>query len=353
MRIAVTCGGTGGHMFPGIAVADELQKQGHDVRLILSGRGVEAGAPERWHDKIIVVPAKTTGVGGVKKIWRYARLFLFSTPIAFFKLLKFRPKAILAMGSYTSIAPITAAFLLRIPRYLHESNVLPGAANKLASRLATKVFVAFDASMKYFKKGKCEVVGMPIRDAIFGVRWTKPTDVFTITIMGGSQGSKAVNEKAVEAMKQLVAEGLNIKVIHIAGKANETEVKAMYPENFPAEIYGFTDKMPEIYARTSLCISRAGAASCFELCTCGIPSIMIPLPREANDHQRYNAKAMDEWGASKMFLQDTLTSEELATTIEGYYNQRDLLETMSAAAYAHSAVAASNRVLASMLSKYV
>lgn len=351
MRIAVTCGGTGGHMFPGIAVADELQKQGHDVRLILSGRGVEAGAPERWHDKIIVVPAKTTGVGGVKKIWRYARLFLFSTPIAFFKLLKFRPKAILAMGSYTSIAPITAAFLLRIPRYLHESNVLPGAANKLASRLATKVFVAFDASMKYFKSGKCEVVGMPIRKAISGIKWTRPTTDFTITIMGGSQGSQSVNEKAVEAMKQLVAEGLNIKVIHIAGKANETEVKAMYPENFPAEIYGFTDKMPEIYARTSLCISRAGAASCFELCTCGIPSIMIPLPREANDHQRYNAKAMEEWGASKMLLQDDLNTEQLTENIRNLYNDYSKLEAMSVAALQHNADGATSRVVEYMQKK--
>ncbi len=351
MRIAVTCGGTGGHMFPGIAVADELQKQGHDVRLILSGRGVEAGAPERWHDKIIVVPAKTTGVGGVKKIWRYARLFLYSTPIAVFKLLKFRPKAILAMGSYTSIAPITAAFLLRIPRYLHESNVLPGAANKLASRLATKVFVAFDASMKYFKKGKCEVVGMPIRDAIFGVRWTKPTDVFTITIMGGSQGSKAVNEKAVEAMKRLVADGLNIKVIHIAGKANEEAVREMYPEGFPVELYGFTDKMPEIYSRTTLCISRAGAASCFELCTCGIPSIMIPLPREANDHQRYNAKAMEEWGASKMFLQDDLSTEQLTENIRNLYNDYSKLEAMSVAALQHNADGATSRVVEYMQKK--
>lgn len=351
MRIAVTCGGTGGHMFPGIAVADELQKQGHDVRLILSGRGVEAGAPERWHDKIIVVPAKTTGVGGYKKIWRYARLFLYSTPIAFFKLLKFRPKAILAMGSYTSIAPITAAFFLRIPRYLHESNVLPGAANKLASRLATKVFVAFDASMKHFKGKKCDVVGMPIRENIVGIKWVKPTDVFTITIMGGSQGSQAVNEKTVEAMKQLVNKGLKINVIHIAGKANEADVRAMYPQDFPVEIYGFTDKMPEIYSKTSLCISRAGAASCFELCTCGIPSIIIPLPRMANDHQRYNAEAMEKWGASKMFLQDTLTSSELVDAICEYYNNRDLLDEMSIAAYSHSADGASNRVLASILSK--
>lgn len=351
MRIAVTCGGTGGHMFPGIAVADELQKQGHDVRLILSGRGVEAGAPDRWQDKIIVVPAKTTGVKGKKKIWRYVRLFLYSTPIAFFKLLKFRPKAILAMGSYTSIAPITAAFFLRIPRFLHESNVLPGAANKLASRLATKVFVAFDASMKYFKKGKCEVVGMPIRENIVGVKWTKPENAFTITIMGGSQGSQAVNQKAADAMKQLVAEGLDINVIHIAGKANEADVKAMYPENFPAEVYGFTDKMPEIYSRTSLCISRAGAASCFELCTCGIPSIMIPLPREANDHQRYNAQAMEEWGASKMLLQDSLTSNELAATIRVYYNNRELLEKMSFSAFSHNAAGSSNRVLASILLK--
>lgn len=351
MRIAVTCGGTGGHMFPGIAVADELQKQGHDVRLILSGRGVEAGAPERWHDKIIVVPAKTTGVGGVKKIWRYARLFLFSTPIAFFKLLKFRPKAILAMGSYTSIAPITAAFLLRIPRYLHESNVLPGAANKLASRLATKVFVAFDASMKYFKSGKCEVVGMPIRENLVGIKWSKPTETFTITIMGGSQGSQAVNEKAANAMKKLIDQGMKINVIHIAGKANEEDVRAMYPQGFPVEIYGFTDKMPEIYAKTNLCISRAGAASCFELCTCGIPSIIIPLPRMANDHQRYNAEAMEEWGASKMFLQDTLTLDQLADAIGEFYKYPDLLDKMSAAAYSHSAAGASDRVLSCILSK--
>ena len=346
MKIAVTCGGTGGHMFPGIAVADELQKQGHDVRLILSGRGVESEAPERWHDKIIIVPAKTTGVRGkFKRAWRYFRLFLISTPIAYFKLLMFRPKAILAMGSYTSIAPIIAATALRIPRYLHESNVLPGSANRFASRFATKVFVAFDASMKYFKKGKCVVVGMPIREAISGIKWANPTNDFTITIMGGSQGSQSVNEKAVEAMKQLVAEGLNIKVIHIAGKANEEAVREMYPEGFPVELYGFTDKMPEIYSRTSLCISRAGAASCFELCTCGIPSIMIPLPREANDHQRYNAQAMEQWGASKMLLQDTLTSVQLANEVRELYNQRDMLEKMSACASMHSSEKVANKII--------
>lgn len=350
MRIAVTCGGTGGHMFPGIAVADELQKQGHDVRLILSGRGVEAGAPERWHDKIIVVPAKSTGEGGkFKRTWRYLRLFLVSTPVAMCKLLKFKPKVILAMGSYTSIAPILAASFLRIPRYLHESNVLPGSANKFASRYATKVFVAFDASMKHFKGRKCDVVGMPIRENIVGVNWKIPTDSFIITIMGGSQGSQAVNEKASQAMKQLVAEGLNIKVIHIAGKANEADVKAMYPESFPVEVYGFTDKMPEIYARTSLCISRAGAASCFELCTCGIPSIIIPLPRMANDHQRYNAEAMVEWGASKMLLQDTLTAEQLASVVRDLYEHRDALNSMSKSALAHSADGAAARVLAALV----
>lgn len=349
MRIAVACGGTGGHMFPGIAVADELLKQGHDVRLILSGRGVEAGVPVHWQDKIIVVPAKTTGVKGKKKIWRYARLFLCSTPIAVFKLLKFSPQAILAMGSYTSIAPILAASFLRIPRYLHESNVLPGAANKLASKLATKVFVAFDASIKHFAEGKCEVVGMPIRENITDIKWTKPSNCFTITIMGGSQGSQAVNEKAAQAMKRLVNQGLHINVIHIAGKANEADVRAMYPHGFPVEVYGFTDKMPEIYSRTSLCISRAGAASCFELCTCGIPSIMIPLPREANDHQRYNAEAMEQWGASKMLLQDTLTVESLLTAVSNLYENRDTLEQMSVAAISHSATNATATVAAKLI----
>lgn len=345
MRVAVACGGTGGHMFPGIAVADELQKQGNDVRIILSGRGVEAGVPERWRGKIIVVPAKTTGVGGFKKLWRYARLFLVSTPIAIVKLSKFKPEAIIAMGSYTSIAPMTAARMMGVKhRYLHESNVLPGIANELVSKFATKVYVAFDAAVKNFPKNECKVVGMPIREAITGIKWEKPSDVFTITIMGGSQGSRAVNEKAAEAIKQLVAMGLNIRAIHIAGKDNEQGVRAMYSSDLPVEVYGFTDKMPEIYSKTSLCISRAGAASCFELCTCGIPSIMIPLPREARDHQRYNAEAMEQWGASKMLLQDGLSVETLVSTIKEFYDSPNKLVEMSNKAFEHSAGQAALRL---------
>ena len=344
MRIAVTCGGTGGHVFPGVATASAIRDKGHDVRIVLSGRAVEGEKPGGWDGVIIHVPCRAPRwrdpVNAVKSLASLAGAFL----VAVRELRRYRPDALLAMGSYTSLPPVLAARLLRIPVVLHEANAIPGVAVSRLCRMAERVCIAFDEAADHLPKSvKTVNTGLPVRGGIAGQpagAYADPSR-FTILVMGGSQGSQAVNNAVANAVRLLSndpAEAPSIRIIHLAGKNNEDAVREAYREvtSLPVTVIGFSNDMGALYAASGFCISRAGAASCFELCLCGIPALLVPLPGLAHDHQTANAMAMARLGACEVRAQAELSPEWLADYVKTLRGDAARLESMRVALRANS-----------------
>lgn len=319
MRIAVTCGGTGGHVFPGVAAALAMRAKGHEVALVLSGRSVEGEAPSGWDGAMIRLAIPRLSLRRPASLFSMARACF----VAVAALRRFRPAVLLAMGSYTSVPPVLAARWLLIPVVLHEANAIPGRAVSMLSRMAAKVCIAFDEAARHLPKSvSVENTGLPVRPGIadpFASEFADPSR-FTVLVMGGSQGSRAVNQAVAGAIALLDADpeqAAALRVIHLAGRGNEADVKAAYAavRNIPVEVVGFSDRMGALYSAADFCISRAGAASCFELCLRGVPALLIPLPKLANDHQTANARAMQVLGACEMMPQDAATPVAIAAVL--------------------------------------
>lgn len=340
MRIVVACGGTGGHVFPGVAAALAMRARGHEVALVLSGRSVEGEAPAGWDGAVIRVAVPRVS-------WRRPGSFfaMAGAGVAAWRALRrFRPAALLAMGSYTSVPSVLAARLLRVPVVLHEANAIPGKAVAALSRLAVQVCVAFDeAAGRLPRSVRVLNTGMPVRPGISGAEAGEFADParFTVLVMGGSQGSRAVNQAVAGAVARLDAEpeeAAALRVVHLAGRGNEADVRAAYAgiRHVPVDVLGFSDRMGALYAAADFCISRAGAASCFELCLRGVPALLIPLPRLANDHQTANARAMQALGACETMAQDSATPEALAGVVRTMRRDAARRDAMRAALLARA-----------------
>ncbi len=320
MKIAVTCGGTGGHVFPGVATAFAIRSQGHEVRIVLSGRSVEGAKPAGWDGDILHVPCPQPRWRNPFSALKSAAMLIRAFFIAHHKLRRFRPSVLLAMGSYTSVPTVLAAWVLRIPVVLHEANAIPGVAVSGLRHVATTICIAFDEAAKHLPKSVKPInTGLPVRDNISGQSPGHYADAsrFTLLIMGGSQGARAVNDAVTGAVKLLAAhepEASKLRIIHLTGKNNEKSVREAYAgvESIPVTVIGFSNEMGALYAAADFCISRAGAASCFEICLCGLPTVLVPLPGLAHDHQTANAKAMEQMGCCDIIAQADLQAEALA-----------------------------------------
>ena len=236
-----------------------------------------------------------------------------------------RPDVVLAMGCYSSVPPVLVARLLGIPVVLHEANAVPGKAVTLLSRFARVTALSFAASASYLPGRRTLGVGMPVRTSLAGqppldgfvpvaAATEKP---FTVLVTGGSLGAHAVNDLACEALISLHRRGVAVRVIHQCGPQDESDLQQRYTAaHMDVQVYAFLREMGRAYASADLAICRAGAATCFELCLCGVPSILIPLPTAVRDHQRLNAEAMVQSGGALLRLQPGLTPEMLAADID-------------------------------------
>jgi UDP-N-acetylglucosamine--N-acetylmuramyl-(pentapeptide) pyrophosphoryl-undecaprenol N-acetylglucosamine transferase len=336
VKFTVTCGGTGGHVFPGVATAQQLAHDGHDVALMLSGRDVETPTANGWSGRVLPVrcpqPRWRTPWGALRSAVGLVSAILQARK----QLLSFRPDALLAMGSYTSFGPVLAARWLRIPIVLHDANVIPGSAIARLAPLAAQVAVSFDETAKYLPRAtRTTNTGLPVRTELAG---RPPLEnmgpgTFTVLVMGGSQGARAVNALAVAAFRMLFERGeRDWRILHLAGKTEETTVRAAYAEaGVPATVFGFLADMGGAYSAADLCLSRSGAAACFELCLCGPPALLIPLPTAARDHQTANARALADAGAAELLSQASLTPAALADSLSALRRDTVRREAMRAA----------------------
>lgn len=318
MRIAVTCGGTGGHIFPGVATASAFKSLGHEITLVLSGRAVESQTLADWQDPILQIQAPRLSL---KRPLSFIALWgAYRKAVQAFQ--TSRPDALLAMGSYTSLPSVWAAHHLKIPVILHEANAIPGKAVKFLSRFASHVALTFQDAAQFLPKGvPTTLTGLPIRANLIEAatqgrsagRTVSQDARFTVLVMGGSQGAQAINHCLLELFQLLEknpAQSQRFHFIHLAGEKNKDALQAAYRtlSNVSVELIGFSNQMASLYTRADFCISRAGAASCFELCQFQIPSLLIPLPKLANDHQTANARAMQALGACEWIAQDQLSA---------------------------------------------
>jgi UDP-N-acetylglucosamine--N-acetylmuramyl-(pentapeptide) pyrophosphoryl-undecaprenol N-acetylglucosamine transferase len=244
---------------------------------------------------------------------------------------KARPDVVLAMGSYASIGPVLAARTLGVPVVLHEANATPGRAVILLARHADVLALAYESARPFFRGCFVEVTGLPVRPELA----TRPplaeldADVFTVLVMGGSQGAHALNETAREGLAQLWSRGREFQVVHLSGPADEDAVRGSYEQaGIPHLVSSFLDDIGRAYRSADLAISRAGASACAELTLCGVPSLLVPLPWATRDHQSANARAMQASGGAEVMTQEELKPGNLAQYIENLMDDPKRLENM-------------------------
>ena len=323
MKIGVACGGTGGHIFPGLATAEVLRARGHDIVLWLAGKDIETQAVAHWEGPRHTVKSEGFQYGvslrTVGTVVRLGKAFKTCRRL----MAEDDPDVVLAMGSYASAGPVYGAIRNRIPVVLHEANVLPGRAIKTFASRATAVAACFEETRHYLPKVNLEVTGMPIRrelhDASRLIRGKSGRgEKFTLLLMGGSRGAAAINHLGAQGVVGLWRRRQDFKVIHLTGSKDESYVRGEYEKaGVDAEVHPFISDLTEIYSQTDLAICRSGAATLAELCAFAIPSLLVPYPHATHDHQTVNAQAVSRIRAADMIHERNLESAWLTEYLEG------------------------------------
>jgi UDP-N-acetylglucosamine--N-acetylmuramyl-(pentapeptide) pyrophosphoryl-undecaprenol N-acetylglucosamine transferase len=346
--VAIACGGTGGHLFPGIAVAQELKKRGCAVALLISPKDVDQQAVKSAGEmEILTLPA--VGLQN-RNYFSFLRSFWnsFRASRKFFKGRK--PDAVLAMGGFTSAPPVLAAGKFGAKTFLHESNTIPGKANRFLARFVDEAFVGFPEAAGRLRARKTSATGTPVRPQFHpeaGNRRAEArtalgldADVPTVLVVGGSQGASGLNEMILSALPLL--KGKNWQWLHLAGAKDFEKVKATYATHgIKAVVKPFLAEMDAASAAATIAVSRAGASSLAEIAATRLPAIVVPLPTAADNHQYFNAIAFEKSGAAKLNEQKTATPETVADAlVELMENEAMRSQVRSALAQWHSPKAA-------------
>jgi UDP-N-acetylglucosamine--N-acetylmuramyl-(pentapeptide) pyrophosphoryl-undecaprenol N-acetylglucosamine transferase len=340
--VLIAGGGTGGHVYPAIALADAIHKACPRavVRLVGTERGLEARVvPAAGWPLELVSAQPVLGRGFADKLRALVALAR-GTVQAVRLLRRTGASLVIGVGGYASVPAVLAAALLRVPIGLLEVNARPGRANRLLGRFARGVFVQFDAAARYFPAGRCVRTGVPIRD-IPEARPGDPSRV-RLLVFGGSQGSRTLNRALTGALDQLAPRD-GFRITHQTGPAHFDEVRAEYARaGVAADVAPFYDDLPERIAQADLVVSRAGAGTCAELCMAGVPSILVPLPL-AEEHQAANARALEEAGAA-VVVRDDEAAARLPGEIRRLARDPELRRRMAAAAARHGQRDAAARI---------
>jgi len=318
----VACGGTGGHLFPGVAVAEELRARGCRVTLMVSPKDVDQQAVASISGmELVTLPAVALNRGGwISFFYGFAKSYRLAHSL--FK--RRRPYIVLAMGGFVSAPPILAGKRFGARTFLHESNSIPGRANRWLARSVDGSFVYFSKAAERLRAKRVEVTGMPVRPQFLHLLGTAQArqalglnpSAPLVLIMGGSQGASKINELALSAAPQLRRALPNLQFMHLTGVRDVEKVRASYKaQNIPALVRAFFDDMGVALAAADVAASRAGASSLAELAARRLPAVLIPYPTAADNHQHFNALALQQCGAARMLQQATATPESLAKEI--------------------------------------
>ncbi len=333
--LLIMAGGTGGHVFPALAVADYLRTQGVPVVWLGTQRGLEARVvPPRDFPLLTLDAVALRGTGAAGWLAAPLRLAL-SLAQALSILRRVKPGAVLGMGGFASGAGGVAAWLLRIPLLIHEQNALAGLTNRLLSRLAGVVLQGFPRTFPAARRAR--FVGNPVRPEIAALPAPEARGTgldgapLRLLVLGGSQGARRLNAVLPGALA-LLGQEMPVQVVHQCGAAHEAGTLADYGDRVGVRVVPFIEDMAAAYAASDLVVCRAGALTLAELCAAGVGSILVPYPHAADDHQSANARHLCDRGAAMLLPEAELTPLRLSTLLRELGGQRQRLRAMAAAA---------------------
>jgi UDP-N-acetylglucosamine--N-acetylmuramyl-(pentapeptide) pyrophosphoryl-undecaprenol N-acetylglucosamine transferase len=332
--IVFAAGGTGGHLYPAVALAREFLRQDPATRVLFVGtaRGIEAKVLAHEGFELTMIAAQPVMGHGFLR----AAGALLSLPRGLWQSLALlrqrRVSLVLGVGGYTSPPVLLAARLLGLPRAILEPNAYPGMANKVLGPIADAVFVTFRDAARYFPAAKVRVTGMPVRRGFEGPSAEGSADAATLRtllVFGGSQGARAINDAMIGAMPQWAAMRGQLAIVHQTGETDHARVKAAYERaGVQAEVVPFLFEMPKALRSAELVVSRAGAMTLAELTACGKPAILIPLPHAIYQHQAHNARVLADAGGAVMLPQQELTGGRLAQEVSALLRNPERLRVM-------------------------
>ena len=332
MRAILAGGGTGGHVIPAIAIAQQLQKDyAAEVLFIGTARGIE--------NRLVPAagfPLRLVQVGALNRVSLKTRLkTIFDLPRAVWDssriLSDFRADIVIGVGGYASGPAMLAAILRRVPTLVFEPNFVPGFANRLVAPLVSGAAVHFADTGRYFRR--CEVTGVPVREAFFQIGNHNPTNKRTLLVFGGSQGAHAINQVVMDSVADLRQHVPGIHIVHQTGERDYNDAQAAYTNlGDSVEVYRFIDDMPGLFARADLLICRSGASTVAEVTAAGKPAVFVPFPRAADDHQKRNAEALERASAAVMLEESNLTRDSLVEVVSKLFSEASRLQEMGEAA---------------------
>lgn len=317
MRVLIAGGGTGGHVIPALAVAQELKKRGAEVLFVGTARGLEARlVPQRGFRLELIEVGALKSVGAVRVL-----ATLFQLPAAFVRAARiiedFGPQVAYGVGGYASGPVLLMAALKNIPVVVHEANAVPGFANRLLAPWVTRALVAWEEALRYFPATRGELVGIPVNEGFFRIRRKARRPPGTILVTGGSQGAARLNRAVVEALPLFAAWPDPPSLIHQTGERELEAVKKAYAEKgVKGEVVAFLEDMPAAMARADLVVCRAGAATLAELAAAGKAALLAPFPYASDAHQLRNALSRRQAGAARVVEDHELDGPRLAREVE-------------------------------------
>lgn len=321
--IAIACGGTGGHLFPGLAVAERLRERGGRVLLLVSRKEIDRQAVESASDvDVLTLPA--VGLSG-RRVWAFFRGLAQSYRVARNRFKSDPPGAALAMGGFTSVGPMLAARRGGSLCFLHESNAVPGRANRLVSRGVNHAFVGFSCASSGLRCSGVTVTGTPVRHQFRRVDAQRARlalglapDRPVLIIMGGSQGAAGVNELVLRSLMLIAEQAPELQYLHLSGATEAPAVRSTYDRlKLDAVVLPFLAEMERGMDAATVAVSRAGASSLAELAAMELPAVLIPYPHAVDGHQLLNARAFEATGAAGLLEQSLATPESLARSVLG------------------------------------
>jgi UDP-N-acetylglucosamine--N-acetylmuramyl-(pentapeptide) pyrophosphoryl-undecaprenol N-acetylglucosamine transferase len=331
MRAILAGGGTGGHVIPALAIANQL-KDSYNAECLFIGtaRGIE--------NRLVPTagfPLQLVRVGALKNVSLITRAkTAFDLPRAIWDaggmLNEFAPDVVIGVGGYASGPAMLAAIIKHIPTLAFEPNVVPGFANRMVARFVSAAAVHFEETAEYFRHG--EVTGVPVRQAFFEIP-PKRDGTPTLLVFGGSQGAHAINDAMIRCLPVLAREAPGIHIIHQTGERDYNDALAAYKSlGDSAEVFKFIEDMPAAFARADVVVCRSGASTVAEIAAAGKPAVFVPFPRAADDHQRVNAEAFARHSAAVVVEESKLDGVWLAETIAALLGDSNRLQKMSHAA---------------------
>jgi len=353
MKIAIACGGTGGHLFPGLAVAEELRLRGHDTLLLVSPKQIDVialeGAKEQQSHAL-------PGIGwpGVlsPRVFTFGLSLLSSWRECGQVYRDFQPTAVVGMGGFTSAIPLLLGRFLHLPTLIHESNAIPGRVTRVIAPWVNKTLLGFAGCANYLRQAHCVVTGTPVRRGLARIDRAVAAEKFglnpalpIVLIMGGSQGAHGINQLILKTLPMWHNDREVVQFVHLTGQADANIAEINYRrQRLTAVVRAFSTEMEQFYSLADVVISRSGAASLTELSHYGLPSVLVPFPAAADDHQSCNARVFEQAGAARVLVESKTTPEALHQAVAELLANAPMRKLMADAARGLAGIDAAKRV---------